>query len=74
MSKSRKGFEALACTWACWKFSDFLLGFPSFTTETDRRPLLALLKTKGLDELSPRIQRLHMRLMRYSYKVICNSR
>ena len=56
--------EALACTWACEKFSDFLLGLPSFTIETDHRPLLALLKTKGLDELSPRIQRFRMRLMR----------
>ena len=45
--------ESLACTWACEKFSDFLLGLPSFTIETDHRPLLALLKTKGLDELSP---------------------
>ena len=62
--------EALACTWAFEKFSDFLLGLPSLTIETDHRPLLALLKTKGLDELSPRIQRLSIRLMRYSYKVI----
>lgn len=62
--------EALACTWACEKFSDFLLGLPSFTIETDHRPLLALLKTKGLDELPPRIQRFRMRLMRYSYQVM----
>ena len=54
--------EALACTWACEKFSDFLVGVPSFTVETDHRLLLALLKTKGLDELSPRIQRFRMRL------------
>lgn len=62
--------EALASTWACEKFADFLLGLPSFTIETDHRPLLALLKTKTLDELSPRIQRFRMRLMRYSYQVI----
>ena len=43
--------EALACTWACEKFSYFLLGLPSFTIESAHRPLLALLKTKGLDEL-----------------------
>ena len=31
--------EALACTWACGKFSDFFLGLPPFTIETDHRPL-----------------------------------
>ena len=39
-------------TQACEKFSDFLLVLPSFTIETDHRPLLALLKTKGLDDKS----------------------
>ncbi|KAK7106504.1 hypothetical protein V1264_017754 [Littorina saxatilis] len=62
--------EALASTWACEKFADFLIGLPSFTIETDHRPLLALLKSKQLDELSPLIQRFRMRLMRYRYDVI----
>ena len=35
--------------------------------ETDHKPLLALLKTKMLDELTPRIQRFRMRLMQFSY-------
>ena len=60
----------LASTWPCKKFADFLLGLPTFTIETDHQPLLALLKTKALDELSPRIQRFRMRLMRYSYDVV----
>ena len=51
-----------------WKVLRLVL--PSFTIETDHQPLLALLKTKGLDELLPQIQRFHMYLMRYSYKMI----
>ena len=61
--------EALASTWACERFSDFLIGLPTFTIETDHRPLLALLHSKQLDELTPRIQRFRMRLMHYKYDV-----
>ncbi|CAM1322183.1 Uncharacterised protein r2_g3063 [Pycnogonum litorale] len=62
--------EALAATWSCEKFAEFLVGLPKFLLETDHKPLLALLKTKRLDELTPRIQRLRMRLMRYAYDII----
>lgn len=61
--------EALAVTWCCEKFADFLIGLPRFIIETDHKPLLALLKTKQLDELTPRIQRFRMRMMRFSYIV-----
>ena len=61
--------EALAMTWCCEKFADFLVGLPSFQIETDHKPLLALMKTKQLDELTPRIQRFRMRMMRFSYQV-----
>ena len=61
--------EALGVTWACEKFSDFLVGLKNFKVETDHKPLLALLQKKGLDELTPRIQRFRMRLMRFSYSV-----
>ena len=61
--------EALAVTWACEKFADYIVGLKDLTIETDHRPLLALLKTRNLDELSPRIQRFRMRLMRYSHKI-----
>lgn len=54
--------EALATTWACERFSEFLLG-KSFSIETDHKPLVPLLGSKTLDELPPRIQRLRMRLM-----------
>ena len=36
--------EALALTWCCEKFADFLVGLTSFTIETDHKPLLALMK------------------------------
>ena len=62
--------EALAVTWCCEKFEDFLVGLPTFTVETDHKPLLALMKTKLLDELTPRIQRFRMRMMRFSYNII----
>ena len=59
--------EALAVTWACSRFQDYLIGI-TFTLETDHKPLVPLLGTaKSLDQLPPRIQRMRMRLMRFSY-------
>ena len=49
--------EALAMTWACERFEDFLVGLKTFTIETDHKPLLSLMKSKALDLLTPRIQR-----------------
>ena len=42
-------------TWCCEKFYEFLIGLKMFMIETNHKPLLALLKTKHLDELTPRI-------------------
>ena len=61
--------EALATTWACEKFSDYILG-KDITIETDHKPLVPLLGSKNLDELPPRIQRFRMRLMKYSYNIV----
>ena len=60
--------EALAATWACEKFSDYILGIP-FTLETDHRSLVPLLSSKDLSKLPARILRFGLRLMRYSPKV-----
>ena len=48
--------EALAITWACDKFSIYILG-RQFTVETDHKPLVQLLSSKQLDSLPPRILR-----------------
>ena len=60
--------EALAVTWSCERFSDYLLG-KTFHINTDHKPLVPLLSTKSLEELPVRIQRFKMRLMRYSFTI-----
>ena len=60
--------ESLAATWACERFSDYLIG-KQFCLETDHKPLVTLLGTKNLDKLSARVQRFRMRLMRFLYSI-----
>ena len=60
--------EALVITWACGKFSDYVLG-QKFTIETDHKPLIPLLNSKNLDALPPRIVRFHLRLAKFNYIV-----
>ena len=60
--------EALAITWACDRFSDFLMGL-KFHIQTDHKPLVPLLGTKRLDELPLRVQRFRMRLMRFQFSI-----
>ena len=58
--------EGLATTWACEKFSTYILG-RSFVVESDHKPLVPLLNTKHLDNLPPRILRFCLRLAKYDY-------
>ena len=46
--------EALAITWGCERFLQYLLGLP-FEIETDYKPLVSLLRTKPIDKLPLRI-------------------
>ena len=60
--------EALASTWACKHFSDYILG-KSIVIESDHKPVVPLLNNKSLDTLPPRILRFRLRLMRFDYTV-----
>lgn len=48
--------EVLAITWACDKFSMYVLG-KSIKIETDHKPMVPLLGSKHLDSLPPRVLR-----------------
>ena len=61
--------EALALTWACERFSDYIVG-KSIVAETDHKPLVPLLTTRTLDDIPPRVQRLRMLLMRFQFKEV----
>ena len=61
--------EALASTWACEKFSTYILG-KKFLIETDHKPLVPLLGTKHLDSLPPRVLRFRLRLARFDYSIV----
>ena len=60
--------EALAVTWACTKFTDYILGC-KFVIESDHKPLIPLLNTKHLDSLPPRILQFRLRLAKFDYIV-----
>ena len=60
--------EALGITWACERFSEYLVGM-CFKVETDHKPLVSLLGAKNLEDLPVRIQRFRMRLMRFTFTI-----
>ena len=60
--------EALAVTWACEKFADYILG-RRFQIESDHKPLIPILSTKHLDNLPPRVLRFRLRLARFDYSI-----
>ncbi len=61
--------ECLALTWACERFSDYVIG-KKFVLQTDHKPLTSLLSPlRALDDVPPRIQRMRIRLMRFDFVI-----
>lgn len=60
--------EALALTSACERFSLYLKGL-KFTLRTDHKPLIPILGSKPIGELSSRLQRFRMKLTPFDYNI-----
>ena len=60
--------ECLAAVGTCEKFSRYLYGLDTFTLQCDHKPLIPLIKSKDLDSVPMRCQRLLLRMMRYNPK------
>ena len=60
--------EALALTWACERFSEYVLG-KQIQLETDHKPLVPILGNKSLDSLPPQVLRFRLRLMKFQYTI-----
>lgn len=61
--------EAIGVTWDCTKLSYYILGIP-ILIETDHKPLVSSFNSKHLDELTSRLQRFKMTMLRFSYEVL----
>lgn len=59
----------MGLVFGCGKFHSYVYGLPTFTAETDHKPLISIRK-KNLNDMSPRIQRMMMTLQRYDFELI----
>ena len=61
--------EALAFTWACERFSDFLIGL-KFSIETDYKLLTPLFSMTHLEELPVRVQCFRLQMLRFDFNIV----
>ena len=56
-----------AVSWGCKKMHIYIHGLSQFTIQTDHKPLIPILNNKMLVDMSPRIQRMKMTLLPYTF-------
>ena len=55
----------LAVLWGSKEMVEYIQGLPKVITETDHKPMAPIINNKLLHNMSPRIQRLRTRLMKF---------
>lgn len=60
--------EALAIVWVVERLQQYLIG-SKFIIRTDHKPLLRILYDKPINELTMRLQRFRMRLVKFDYSI-----
>jgi predicted aspartyl protease len=60
--------EALAITWACERFYEYIHGL-HILIRTDHKPLIPIMSEKPMSELSARLQRFRMRLATFDFGI-----
>lgn len=58
--------ECLGLVFGLQKFHNYVYGLPSFTVETDHRPMVSIVK-KNLNQMLSRIQCLMMKMQKYDF-------
>ena len=61
--------QALAFTWACERFSDFLVGL-RFSIQMDHKPLISLFSSKPPEELPVRVQQVRLWMLQFDFTIV----